>query len=158
RLGAQALTLKDLDLSLLLARQGIALDDNAATRADLVADLERSPYAMKIDRPLPGRTLGTVASPDGSMVMTWNNQSTLAVLDPVTGAVRFEAPKGYGPPQFTASNQVLTYAPPGQAATASVLDPSSGAVLRQIQWPGDNQCSIGVTPDLSELGIITSDC
>jgi energy-coupling factor transporter ATP-binding protein EcfA2 len=42
-LGAQALSEPSLDRSLLLARTGVALDDSAATRSDLLAALLRSP-------------------------------------------------------------------------------------------------------------------
>ena len=47
RLGAQALIEKDLDRSLLLARQGVALNDDAATRANLLFALVRSPGAIR---------------------------------------------------------------------------------------------------------------
>ena len=50
RLGAQALNEDTLDLSLLLARQGVALDDTPATRGDLLAALHRSPAAVGVTR------------------------------------------------------------------------------------------------------------
>ena len=43
RLGAQALTEDDLDLSLLLARQAVALEDSVETRGTLLAALLRAP-------------------------------------------------------------------------------------------------------------------
>ena len=43
RLGAQALVEEDLDLSLLLARQAVAIDDSPQTRGYLLAALQRSP-------------------------------------------------------------------------------------------------------------------
>ena len=46
RLGAQALVEDDLDRSLLLARQGVALDDSLQTRGNLLAALLRSPAAI----------------------------------------------------------------------------------------------------------------
>ena len=45
RLGAQALVEEDLDLSLLLARQAVAIDDSPQTRGYLLAALLRSPQA-----------------------------------------------------------------------------------------------------------------
>ena len=42
RLGAQALVEEDLDLSLLLARQAVAIDDTPQTRGYLLAALQRS--------------------------------------------------------------------------------------------------------------------
>ena len=46
RLGARALLEDDLDLSLLLARQAVALDDSPQTRANLLAALLKSPAAI----------------------------------------------------------------------------------------------------------------
>ena len=48
RLGAQALVEEDLDLSLLLARQAVAIDDSPQTRGYLLAALLRSPAAIGI--------------------------------------------------------------------------------------------------------------
>ena len=70
RLGAQALVAKDLDLSLLLGRQGVALDDSLPTRGNLEAALIRSPAAIRVARPLPGRYLN---------VSTLTRRSLLAV-------------------------------------------------------------------------------
>ena len=50
RLGAQALAEDDLDRSLLLARQGVALDDSPQTRGNLLAALLRSPAAIGVLR------------------------------------------------------------------------------------------------------------
>ena len=43
RVGAQALLVDDLDHSLLLAVEGVRLDDSTDTRANLLAALSRSP-------------------------------------------------------------------------------------------------------------------
>jgi WD40 repeat protein/tRNA A-37 threonylcarbamoyl transferase component Bud32 len=48
RLGAQALVEADLDLSLLLARQGVAIDDSPQTRGYLLATLLRAPKALGV--------------------------------------------------------------------------------------------------------------
>ena len=48
RLGAQALVEDDLDLSLLLARQAVAIDDTPQTRGYLLAALLRAPAAIGI--------------------------------------------------------------------------------------------------------------
>ena len=50
RLGAQALAEDDLDRSLLLARQGVALDDSPQTRGNLLAALLKSPAAIGVLR------------------------------------------------------------------------------------------------------------
>ena len=73
RLGAQALVEEDLDLSLLLAREAVAVDDTPQTRGYLFAALQRSPKAIGIMH-APRDALPADASldPDGT---------TLAVLD-----------------------------------------------------------------------------
>ena len=48
RLGARALVENDLDRSLLLARQGVALDDTVQTRGNLLAALVKSPAAIGV--------------------------------------------------------------------------------------------------------------
>ena len=50
RLGARALVENDLDRSLLLARQGVALDDSVQTRGNLLAALVKSPAAIGVMR------------------------------------------------------------------------------------------------------------
>jgi WD40 repeat protein len=65
RLGAQALVEDDLDLSLLLARQAVAIDDSPQTRGYLLAALLRSPRAIGIMHG-DGDVLRDIAvSPDG---------------------------------------------------------------------------------------------
>src|SRR4029450_8299731 len=48
RLGAQALVAKQLDLSLLLARQGVALAGSPVTEHNLEAALAQSPAAIRV--------------------------------------------------------------------------------------------------------------
>jgi WD40 repeat protein/tRNA A-37 threonylcarbamoyl transferase component Bud32 len=84
RLGAQALVEEELDLSLLLARQAVAIDDTPQTRGYLLADLLRAPAAIGI---MHGQSdthylRGIAVSPDGN---------TLAVADADLGLLRFDA-------------------------------------------------------------------
>ncbi|HEX6579742.1 MAG TPA: AAA family ATPase [Actinomycetota bacterium] len=87
RLGAQALVADDLDLSLLLAREGVNLDDSLATRSNLLAALLRSPAAIGIARPLPGRLLRVHAIPGTASVVVSNNADEFAVVDTTTRTV-----------------------------------------------------------------------
>jgi WD40 repeat protein/DNA-binding SARP family transcriptional activator len=81
RLGAQALTEDDLDRSLLLAREGVALDDSAQTRGNLLAALVKSPAAIGVLRG-DGERMWTVAlSPD---------ERTLAAGDPAGNVFLFD--------------------------------------------------------------------
>ena len=66
RLGAQALVEEDLDRSLLLARQAVAIDDSPQTRGYLLADLQRSPAVVRIlHGERRGGSRGIAVSPDG---------------------------------------------------------------------------------------------
>jgi WD40 repeat protein/class 3 adenylate cyclase len=87
RLGAQALVADDLDLSLLLAREGVNLDDSVATRSNLLAALLRSPAAIGIARPLPGRLLRVYAIPGTPSVLVASNADEFAVVDTTTRTV-----------------------------------------------------------------------
>src|SRR5215207_8807108 len=84
RLGAQALLEDDWDRSLLLARQGVALDDTPQTRGNLLAALIRSPAAIGV---LPGtgnRLLALDLSPDGRTLAIADQQGLLALYDTAT--------------------------------------------------------------------------
>jgi len=81
RLGAQALVEEDLDLSLLLAHQAVAIDDSPRTRGYLLAVLRRSPAAIGIMHGT-GRLRAIAMSPDGK---------TLAVTGVGSGLLFFDA-------------------------------------------------------------------
>ena len=63
RLGSRALAENDLDRSLLLARQGVALDDSPQTRGSLLAALNKSPAAIGVMRGVGERMYGAGAEP-----------------------------------------------------------------------------------------------
>ena len=83
RLGAQALVEEDLDRSLLLARQAVAIDDSPQTRGYLFAALRRWPAALAVMHPPDASTYlrGSALSPDGR---------TLAVVDANAGLAFFD--------------------------------------------------------------------
>jgi WD40 repeat protein/class 3 adenylate cyclase len=86
RLGAQALTEEDLSLSLLLARQAVALDDSTETRGTLLAALLRAPGAISVLHGTGDRTNWIDISPDGKVVVAGDHLGALAFFD----AERFE--------------------------------------------------------------------
>jgi WD40 repeat protein/tRNA A-37 threonylcarbamoyl transferase component Bud32 len=107
RLGAQALVEEDLDLSLLLARQAVAIDDSPQTRGYLLATLRSRPAAIGIMHGNGGVLREIAISPDGK---------TLAVL---SGGVRFFDARTYAqigdPLPFPDSGEdSVAYSPDGR--------------------------------------------
>jgi WD40 repeat protein/DNA-binding SARP family transcriptional activator len=84
RLGAQALIEPRLDRSLLLAREGVALDDSLATRGYLLADLLRSPAAIGVAREGSDRILDEALSPDGRTVAVRGDDGAVVFFDALT--------------------------------------------------------------------------
>jgi WD40 repeat protein/DNA-binding SARP family transcriptional activator len=91
RLGLQALTEPRLDRSLLLARQGVALDDSLATRSYLLDALLRSPAAIRVisgdGNPLTALDL----SPDGRTLAAGDSRGNVVFFDAASGR-RIAAP------------------------------------------------------------------
>jgi DNA-binding SARP family transcriptional activator/WD40 repeat protein len=81
RLGAQALSEDTLDRSLLLARQGMALDDSLTTRGNLLAALLRSPAAIHVLRGSGGRMLAVGVAPSGRVVVSGDNRGGVVEFD-----------------------------------------------------------------------------
>ena len=77
RLGAQALSEHALDRSLLLARQGVALDDSLLTRGNMLAALVRSPAAIGVLRGDGDALVNLSLSPDGRTLAFIENDGTL---------------------------------------------------------------------------------
>jgi DNA-binding SARP family transcriptional activator/WD40 repeat protein len=96
RLGARALVEDDLDRALLLARQGVALDDSAQTRGNLLAALLRSPATLGLlrgdDEPITTialspdeRTLAAGTNSDKIFLFDTRTRRRLATLTPTSG-------------------------------------------------------------------------
>jgi WD40 repeat protein len=81
RLGAQALVEDDLDRSLLLARQGVALADTVQTRGNLLAALLKSPAAIGVLRGDGDRLISLDISPDERTLAFIDHDGTLTVVD-----------------------------------------------------------------------------
>jgi WD40 repeat protein len=81
RLGAQALIDPSLDQSLLLAREGINLDDSPATRSNLLAALLRSPTAIGVAHEGSDRLLDEALSPDGHVLAVRGDDGNVAFFD-----------------------------------------------------------------------------
>jgi WD40 repeat protein len=84
RLGIQALTETDLDRSLLLARQGVALDDSPATRSNLLTALLRAPAALGVIRGTGNPLQALDLSPNGRTLAAGDSRGTVLFFDVVT--------------------------------------------------------------------------
>lgn len=84
RLGAQALAEPRLDRSLLLAREGVRLDDSAATRSNLLAALLRSPAALTVLHGPDPQVLDDALSVDGRLLAIRGNNGDVSVFDTTT--------------------------------------------------------------------------
>jgi WD40 repeat protein/DNA-binding SARP family transcriptional activator len=116
RLGAQALIEPRVDRSLLLARQGVALDDSRVTRSSLLAALLRNPAAVGVIGS-DGRPLNALGlSPDGRTLAAADNQGRVLFVDPVTR-------RPVGRPYTALSPiQAVTYSPDGRVVTLTGND------------------------------------
>jgi WD40 repeat protein len=84
RLGIQALTEGDLDRSLLLARQGVTLDDSPATRSNLLTALMRAPAAIGVMRGDGNPLVALDLDQRGRAIAVGDNAGTVAFFDTVT--------------------------------------------------------------------------
>lgn len=93
RLGAQALTVDRLDQAVQLANAGMALDDSAATRSNLLRVLLRSPAAIGTLSGDGDEITWIVTSPDQSLVAIADIEGEFTVFDATTrtGLARYEA-------------------------------------------------------------------
>jgi WD40 repeat protein len=89
RVGAQALAADDLDTALLLAVEGVRLDDSPDTRANLLATLGRSPQLIEVIRGEGDGEFGNVGiSPDGATIAVYDDANRLWFYDTDTRQAR----------------------------------------------------------------------
>jgi WD40 repeat protein/class 3 adenylate cyclase len=151
RLGAQALVEKDLDLSLLLARAGVALHDSPVTRGNLLSTLVRSPAAIAVKRPLSGRLLNIQANPVGKEVLVSNNAGQTAIFDPLSDAEPKVFQAGFG--FFGGDGRAVL--DKGQGSF-DVLDLKTGEQKHLFTLP-ENTGGFFMTSDLTRLAVTTRD-
>jgi WD40 repeat protein/class 3 adenylate cyclase len=164
RVGAQALVQKDLDRSLLLARQGVALDDTLVTRGNLLAALVRSPAAIGVMRPLRGRLLGSAISRDGRLLAVSNNNRDTALIDTRTRRV-VRTLKNDGVIFLKDGKRFIDFQFAQQPQRLVIRDVRTGKVLRVIRkhpgsfWFSDDLSRIVVAEDGGRAAVVraTSD-
>jgi WD40 repeat protein/DNA-binding SARP family transcriptional activator len=85
RLGVQALIEPRLDRAMLLARQGVEVDDSLTTRSNLLEALLRSPAAIRV-MPGAGHPLSALdLSPDGRTLAVADDRGNVLFLEAATG-------------------------------------------------------------------------
>ena len=149
RLGAQALVVDDLDRSLLLARQGVALDDTVQTRGNLLASLLKSPAALGV---LPGGgdpMFSVATSPNGRTVAAGSTAGELLLFDARTRR-RLATLRPAPVPTWPGTTN-LAFSPDGRrlavavstarGAVVAVLDVGSRSLVTRARLPRDHSVS-----------------
>ncbi|WP_433167555.1 BTAD domain-containing putative transcriptional regulator [Kribbella sp. CA-247076] len=132
QVGARALVTDDISQSLLLAAQGVRLDDARETRANLVAAINKNPLLLR-SFPAPlGRTENLDLSPDGTRIVSGDNKATFHLYDAQSGKVL----NSYTFAPVTDDAEVLTrprFSPDGRLV-AAVAGKHDGAAIDSA-WP-----------------------
>jgi WD40 repeat protein len=159
RLGAQALVEEDLDLSLLLARQAVAIDDSPQTRGYVLADLLRAPAAVGIMHGVSDTSVlrGISVSPDGK---------TLAVADFSGGMLLFDTRtfEQIGQPvEPSAGVEAVAYSPDrttlvlgGDGYIRSIDARTRKQLTERRLESGSHARSVAFTSDGSQLAVVES--
>jgi WD40 repeat protein/DNA-binding SARP family transcriptional activator len=152
RLGSQALIEHDLDRSLLLARQGVAIDDSLQTRSNLLAALMRSPAAIGVMRVPDSRLLRLALRPDGGALVAGDNRGTLVFLDPRTRRTLRPSSRPLQSPVLA-----LAFSPNGSRlavggqGTVAVLDGHTFQRVAAPPVPDVEFANLAFSPDGNEL-------
>ena len=161
RLGARALVEDDLDRALLVARQGVALDDSVQTRGNLLAALLRSPAALGVlrgdDEPITSIELSpdersVAAGTNSNKVFLFDTRSRrrVATLKPASGNA-FVGAMAFSPD----GRRLAVGYDSGQGGLAAVLDLHTRRVVaRPALPPGRFISGLGYSPDGRTLDII----
>jgi WD40 repeat protein/DNA-binding SARP family transcriptional activator len=134
RLGAQALIQPPLDLSLLLAREAVNLDDSLATRGYLLAALLRAPAAVAVAHEGGGSVYDEALSPDGRTLAVRGNDGNVVLFDAHTMRRSGGVPLGDNQIQFfgvDTPRHALAYSPDGKTLAVGSTD-GHHAVVRLV--------------------------
>jgi WD40 repeat protein/DNA-binding SARP family transcriptional activator len=140
RLGAQSLIQRDLDRSLLLAEQAVALDDSVDTRNALFTSLLRSPQAIWTTRGDGNQFEDLALSQDGRTLATVDTHGLLDLWDAQTGR-RLAGPLQGSSDTYQYFAGVTAFSPDGrQVATGGrrdyggmqLWDVASRTVIRRL--------------------------
>jgi WD40 repeat protein/DNA-binding SARP family transcriptional activator len=125
RLAAQALIQPPLDLSLLLARESVNIDDSLATRGYLLAALLRAPAAVAVAHEGGGRVYDEALSPDGRTLAVRGDDGNIVFFDAGTMDRTSGVPLGDSQISFFGVNSprhALAYSPDGKTLAVGSTD------------------------------------
>ena len=167
KLGARALVERELDRSVLLARQGVALDDSIQTRGNLLAALVKSPAAIGVINPGSGTPLIQL-SPDGQTLVISDERGKLRFYDARTRRQRatYELDRPKGKDVFGAMQ--LAYSPDGrnlaiaqrwaeEKPRVTVLDTRSRRPVARFEIPDREYDLMRYAADGRTLNLVMTD-
>jgi WD40 repeat protein len=131
QVGARALLTEDISQSLLLAAQGVRLDDSAETRANLVAAMNKRPLLVRSASAPLGLIEFLEVSPDGRRIVSGDNNVTIHLHDARSGEVLHSysfGPVAEGQDTFTKAK----FSPDGRFVAALAANPEQKLDPR---WP-----------------------
>lgn len=131
QVGARALLTEDISQSILLAAQGVHLDDSAETRANLVAAMNKQPLLVGSASAPLGLIEFLEVSPDGTRIVSGDNNVTIHLQDARSGKVLHSY--SFGP--VAADQDTFTkakFSPDGRLVAALAANPDQQLDPR---WP-----------------------
>ncbi|MFL5951769.1 MAG: BTAD domain-containing putative transcriptional regulator [Gaiellaceae bacterium] len=134
RLGAQALIQPPLDLSLLLAREAVSIDDSLASRGYLLAALLRAPAAIAIAHEGGGSVFDEALSPDGRTLAVRGDDGSVVFFNARTMERSGGVPLGDGQISFfgvDGPRHALAYSPDGKTLAVGSTD-GNHALVRLV--------------------------
>ncbi len=165
RLGARALVEDDLDLSLLLARQGVELDDTPQTRDNLLAALLRTPAAIGVLRGDGDRVIDLDVSPDERTLAFLDTDGTLSLVDlrtrrPIGAAVQLPGHVGIIDALVTSDH--VQFSPDGTRLAVGgqepvVLDTRTRRVVAELDHAGVFVYAQEFSPDGRTIMAVVAD-
>ena len=141
RLGELAGAERDLDRSMLLARQAVALDDSAEARGILLRALVKTPAAVRVFRPLGGVLKGIDAASEPGRIVVWNIATRATLVDVTSGDVLTR--RDVWRALFTSDSRELMLLDPPELM---YLDSKGGTTIRRWRWPWRQGRSFDASP------------